>query len=250
MTRELPPLDCHAHIAPDVTPTQVRALEPAWVFAVTRSLAESSYVATRQDLNLIWGVGCHPASASARNTFDETEFRRLLPNFAFIGEIGLDRRAGAMADQKKILRTILGAAQEEPLLLSVHSAGATSAVVNELADNPHPGIILHWFRGTTNDLSRAAPFDPFFSVNAAMTDVELGALDPARVLTETDFPARRTSARRPGQIAPIERKLATIWGRNVYEVRFQVWTNLRVLTARAGVLDKLPDALADQLLEI
>ncbi|NEC91795.1 hypothetical protein [Streptomyces sp. SID12501] len=33
---ELPPLDCHAHIAPDVTPAQIDALHGAVVFAVTR----------------------------------------------------------------------------------------------------------------------------------------------------------------------------------------------------------------------
>jgi len=42
---ELPPLDCHAHIAPDVTASQLDGLGSALIFAVTRSLDEARFVA-------------------------------------------------------------------------------------------------------------------------------------------------------------------------------------------------------------
>ncbi len=56
----LPRLDCHAHIAPDVTPAQVAALGGAIVFAVTRSPAEAAAAARRRDDTIIWGYGAHP----------------------------------------------------------------------------------------------------------------------------------------------------------------------------------------------
>ena len=56
----LPALDAHAHIAPDVTPTQIAALGQSVVFAMTRSLDEARKVKNRRDPALVWGIGVHP----------------------------------------------------------------------------------------------------------------------------------------------------------------------------------------------
>src|SRR5450759_5976071 len=45
----LPPLDCHAHIASDVTARQLARLAPAIVFAVTRSPREAEAVSLRSE---------------------------------------------------------------------------------------------------------------------------------------------------------------------------------------------------------
>ncbi len=57
----LPSLDCHAHIAPDVTRHQLDTLGHTHIFAVTRSLSEAEEVAERVDSRLTWGIGIHPA---------------------------------------------------------------------------------------------------------------------------------------------------------------------------------------------
>src|SRR6185312_4122027 len=54
-----PRLDCHAHIAPDVTPAQIAALEGAFIFAMTRSPAEARFAARRHDGTVVWGYGAH-----------------------------------------------------------------------------------------------------------------------------------------------------------------------------------------------
>jgi TatD DNase family protein len=68
-----------------------------------------------------------------------------------------------------------------------------------------------------------------------------------RVLTETDYPARRAGGRKPGDTRRIESILATAWALPDVVVRRQVWSNLRRLATSAGALDRLPEALVDRL---
>lgn len=245
-----PPLDCHAHIAPDVTAAQVRALGGAHVFAVTRSLAEAEQTLGRPHTNFTWGLGLHPGVPAAREAWDPKRFRRLLPHFALVGEVGLDLRAGDMARQQTILRDVLRLCSDEPVLISMHSAGATASVTQLLAEQPHPGVILHWFLGSRDEIATAARIGAYFSVNRGMPRAALEALPADRVLPETDFPARQTRAKRPADTAPAEKALADAWGIDLDEVRLRCWRNLRGLATKAHALDRLPDALADLLLEL
>jgi TatD DNase family protein len=245
-----PPLDCHAHIAPDVTPEQVRALGGAHVFAVTRSLAEAEQARDRPDTHLTWGLGLHPGVPAARAAWDPEQNKRLLPHFALVGEVGLDRRAGDLPRQQAILRDILRLCSHEPVLISVHSAGATASVTELLSEQQHPGVILHWFLGSHDEITTAAEAGAYFSVNSGMTDAALRTLPADRVLPETDFPARQTRAKRPADTAHVEQALADVWGISQNEVRTRCWLNLRELATKANALDRLPDMLADLLLEL
>jgi TatD DNase family protein len=245
-----PPLDCHAHISSDVTAAQVRALDGAHVFAVTRSLAEAEQTLARPRTNLTWGLGLHPGVRAAREAWDPEQFRRLLPHFALVGEVGLDIRAGDMIRQQMILRDVLRLCADEPVLISMHSAGATASVTKVLAEQPHPGVILHWFLGSREEIAVAAEVGAYFSVNGAMPRATLEALPADRVLPETDFPARQTRAKRPADTAAAEQALADAWGIGFDEVRLRCWLNLRELATRAHALDRLPDTLADLLLEL
>ena len=93
---QLPPsLDCHAHIAPDVTAAQLASLGEAHVFAMTRSLDEAATVVTRHDPALTWGLGVHPGLPAARAAYDPERFRSLLPRFALVGEVGWIDAQGA-----------------------------------------------------------------------------------------------------------------------------------------------------------
>src|SRR5438105_11838523 len=62
---DLPPLDCHAHIAPDVTKSQIGALKGAIIFAMTRSPAEAGAAARRSDATILWAFGAHPGVPAA-----------------------------------------------------------------------------------------------------------------------------------------------------------------------------------------
>lgn len=249
VSSELPPLDCHAHIASDVTREQLDALGDATIFAVTRSLAESHAVIERQDRAVVWGCGVHPGVATARSEYDEQDFRGLLDRFSFVGEIGLDRRAGALDDQSRVFRSVLGAIADVPVIASVHSTGCTDMVVNLISNAFHPGIILHWFLGDDSAVRRAAALGCYFSVNSAMSDEALERIPNDRVLPETDFPATsRRGSKRPGDIAALERRLATLRGETIEQIRWRWYHNLRSLAVASGAIERLPESLADRLL--
>lgn len=249
---ELPPLDCHAHLAPDVTQKQIRALGGAVVFAVTRSLAEAELVAGRTDETLVWGCGVHPGVAKARQAFDEDRMRELLGNFALVGEVGLDRSAGRLDDQLRVFEGVLRAAQDSPVLVSVHSAGCTNQVVDLIERLPHSGLILHWFLGASTEVERATRAGCYFSVNSAMGEELLRCIPRDRMLPETDFPstARRGGGRVPGDTSRLEQRIAAIQAEAAERVRWRWYRNLRALALASGAIDRFPDALADRLIAV
>lgn len=245
----LPSLDCHAHIAPDVTRSQLAALDNAHIFAVTRSLSEATEVVDRADPSLTWGIGVHPGVATARTGYNPETFRQLLPQFALVGEVGLDRR-GARGEQEQILSDVLEACTDRPVFISIHSTGRTGEVVDMVKHHPHPGVILHWFLGISDQLAQAFALGAYFSVNNAMSDELLAAIPRDRILSETDFPARQVRARVPGETKPLESRLARVWQLPEGEVRYQLWTNVKQLAVDSGAIDAVSDSLADALLAV
>ena len=245
----LPTLDCHAHIAPDVTHSQLATLGHSHVFAATRSLSEARLVMNRDDRGLTWGIGVHPAVATARAEYNPEVFRQLLPRFALVGEVGLDRR-GTRDEQERILSDVLGACDGKPVMISIHSTGRTRAVLDLVKQRPHPGVILHWFLGTSSELTEAVRLGTYFSVNSAMSDALLAAMPRDRVLPETDFPARQVRARTPGETTALEKRLATLWRISDQETRHQLWTNLKRLAVVSGAINVVSESLADTLLTV
>lgn len=238
-----PPLDCHAHIAPDVTPAQIAALRGSLVFAMTRTPAEARAAARRRDATLLWGFGVHPGVPAAVAAADEPTLARAVEDFVLLGEIGLDRR-GPAAPQQHALETVFLASSGRPVLLSLHSTGRTRQLLEILRQQPHPGAILHWFNGSTEEISEAVEIGCYFSVNNAMTDERLALIPDDRILPETDFPASRRIilAARPGDTTALERRLALRDGVSETVVRRNWYANLRTLTDSAGVTGRLPTA--------
>lgn len=244
----LPALDVHAHLAPDVTRAQIAALGNAVVFAMTRSLHEASQVKNRRDPTVVWGVGVHPSVAAARTAWDPKQFAELVGSFALVGEIGLDRRGGDWARQRSIFEEALTIVRSEPVLVSVHSSGATTEVVERLHDAQMRGVILHWFNGDTADIARAIDADAYFSVNAGMSEDQIRRLPPERILCETDFPARKVRSRKPADMHGVEQLLSQVWAKSAVEVRATTWWNLRTLSEKSGAIERLPEPVADTLL--
>ncbi len=147
-----------------------------------------------------------------------------------------------------ILKELLNIVRSEPVLVSIHSSGAATEVVEHLHDADMRGAILHWFNGDATDITRAIEADAYFSVNAAMSEDQIRLLPPERVLCETDFPSRKIRARKPADVQRIEHLLSQIWDETPEEVRAKTWWNLRTLCERSGAIERLPDAVADTLL--
>lgn len=245
----LPSLDAHVHVAPDVTQPQLDDLGHTHVFAMTRNLDEAEAVHRRDDGAVTWGLGVHPARPDALLGFDGDRFAHLLESFGVVGEIGLDRR-GVANLQRSVFIEILRRCSGEPVLLSIHTAGRVPSTLECLRRAPHTGAILHWFLGTPTDLDEAVRLGAYFSVNAAMPSNLLDAIPADRVLTETDFPARNTKARLPGDVAHAEEALAAIWEVPLEVARHRVWTNLKALLIDSGAIDRVGEGLADTVLAV
>jgi TatD DNase family protein len=245
MSRQLPPIDLHAHISPKARPADLERLG-AVVFAATRSLEEYESVRNRRDQVTVWGLGCHPGVPEAQGAFDASRFAGLLSSTAYVSEVGVDRRSKVpMAKQVRVLSSILDCLKGTPRIVSIHSSGAPGAVLDVLERHRIKGAVLHWWRGDEAQTRRALELGCWFSVNAASmkhpADGATTSLD--RVFTETDHPSGdRGSAppRQPGAVSDVETALAQVHEIDATAVRQQVWSNLVRLVDEAGVVDLLP----------
>jgi TatD DNase family protein len=214
-------------------------------------MAEASAAAETGNPAITWGCGVHPGDATALGQFDSDVFAGLVRSFALVGEVGLDRRSGNLEGQRKVFAEVLRIAASEPVIVSIHSAGAVTAVLDLLEERSQRGAVLHWFLGGPDALRRASSVGAYFSVSGAMIDDRLAALPRNRVLPETDFPSggRRAGAR-PGDVVSLETRLAMLWHEDVEAVRLQMYRNLRELASTTGAIERLPEALSDTLLYV
>lgn len=245
------PIDLHAHIDTNIDPVDLTALDAA-IFAVTRSLDEAAIALERSDEATVWGVGVHPKLAKSHKNFDSQRFAELLTGTCFSGEIGLDGTGRLSIErQRQTFREILGVLAEYPRIASIHSAGATTEVIDELELSPITGVVLHWWLGDRRDTARALKLGCYFSFNPAgarRRDV-LEAVPLDRVLTETDHPFgdRRSNPHQPGRVAGIERVLAQSHSTTPDQIRRQVWRNLANLVAQTGCGALIPNRLRTHL---
>jgi TatD DNase family protein len=239
MKSALPPLDLHAHIDVGIPADELRSLG-AVVFAATRSLAEARQAQERQDDLIVWGVGSHPGVASSHNSFDPAVFRALIEQTAFVSEFGLDGASKIGLDrQLATLRGALGVLADEPRITSLHSYRATDQLLDELANRPVRGVVLHWWLGSPAATARAVELGCCFSINAAMLrrPGALRQLPLDRLLTETDHPYGDRSApepHQPGDVLPVEYALARLHGLEPGEVRRTLWRNFAHLVHETG----------------
>lgn len=253
MTLPLPPLDAHAHVAPNVPAADLTSLQ-ASVFAVTPSLSEWWRAARRTDELTAWGLGCHPAIVAEVESFAPSAFSEALDSAALVGEVGLDaRRGAAITIQREVFKEVLEMLTERPRLVSIHSVGASSQVLDALERYPQAGAILHWWRGTTAETDRALEIGCFFSLNAAEATRPkvIDRIPPDRVLTETDFPHTQRhdpAADRPGVVETVERALGRAWALDEWGVRRRIWANLDILLKRTESTPRMPLGIRKALL--
>jgi TatD DNase family protein len=176
--------------------------------------------------------------ATARDGWNPEQFRVLLDSFSLVGEIGLDDRGDNFAQQRSIFKEILTLVRDQPVLLSIHSSGATTEVVQHLLEEPPSGAILHWFNGDLHDITKSVELGAYFSANAAMPEEQIRQMPIERVLCETDFPARSPKARKPADVNAVEQLLSRAWKASVEEVRATTWSNLRTLSEASGAIER------------
>ena len=237
---ELPALDCHAHIAPDVTDAQIGALKGAVVFAMTRTPAETTHALRRQH-HAGLGQRRPPRGPAALKAFQPRQFATTLKQTCLIRGSRTrpprqppDTTRGARPDS-------FDAARDEPVILSLHSNGRTGPLLDLLTSRPHPGIILHWFLGSVAERKQAISLGAYFSpVNAAMLDDTLSGTTFAPPAARDRLSRQQT--RHPARPAP---ESSTRWNSAAGPAPRHdppadqtpgFWQNLRELTTRTQVL--------------
>lgn len=243
MPTPLVDMHCHLDLYPD-PPEQISALTSsgAYVLSVTTTPRawEKTAALARSNRRIKTALGLHPQLAAERcgelPLFDE-----LLPKTRYVGEVGLDGSTECRptwAEQMRVFDHVLAScAREGGKILTLHSRGAATAVLDSLDRHPGFGVaVLHWFSGTAKELQRAIESDCWFSVGSAMLKSKKGRelsmlMPPERVLTETDGPFGQVGGKalEPAECEGAIDALAQLWGIEPEAARTQVVNSFRTL---------------------
>ncbi len=123
-------------------------------------------------------------------------------NARFIGEVGLDFSAAHQRFQTQqvlVFEALLATCSTHPMperVLSIHAVQSVTTVLDLLeryGTCSHATCIMHWFSGTSDELTRARKMGCYFSVSEHMLKSKRGrayaqAIEADRLLLETDYP--------------------------------------------------------------
>lgn len=231
--------DTHCHI--DAYDDPVAVLDEArtaglHVIAVTEDPGKYRLLRTRlgRREGVDVALGFHPLRAGRASPHDLARFLRLLPQAAWIGEIGLDFSRAGIATRKQQLQvfdTILADPQLRARPVTVHSRGAERETIRRLVQAQVPAI-LHWYSGPLAAVDDALNAGLWFSINPAMIRSKKAAailrlLPLERVLLETDGPFARCGSRAavPTDLLGTLEHLARLWGSSITDARAAVAYN-------------------------
>lgn len=245
-------IDLHCHLDLYPNPQEViqgcleRKIRVLSVTTTPLAWEQTKALAPPSDLFLT-ALGLHPELAQ-KFKGSITLFERLLPRAKVVGEVGLDgskRLSHTWHDQLHVFRKILEACEkQEGRILSVHSRGATSAVLDELASMPGAGVpVLHWFSGTKQELSFAIKLGSWFSVGTGMLLSSKGRslvshMPQTRVITETDGPFVKVGNRPslPWDVGLAIDMLSKLWEVHRDQAREIVSANANTLLRQASII--------------
>jgi TatD DNase family protein len=190
------------------------------------------------------GLGLHPLAAN-EHVHELELFEKFLHLTSFVSEVGLDfSRIGKETRdiQMASFRSIANLLAKVPKVVSLHSRGAESTVLDILIEFNIPSVIFHWYSGPLGQLDEVITRGHYFSVNPAMILSEKGKkviarIPPDRLLTETDGPYIKIGREpaRPWDVQLVENYLSNIWNIQREEVRGLVWLNLQTILQKLGL---------------
>lgn len=242
---ELLVTDTHCHLDRFRRPPEVltRALE-----AGVRVIAVTSRPSDFRTLFPLYGrrkgvrlaLGLHPLEVAKVDLAGELSlFESYASHVSYIGEVGLDQSRDGKASiglQERALDAILTTPGVVEKVLTVHSRGASAAVIERLRAAEAARVILHWFSGSLAELDVAIGSGFYVSVNPAMTHSKKGraiieCVPRDRVLVESDGPYARIAGRQlePRDVSIAADYLGDLWVDSLDAVSAQLERNLRKL---------------------
>lgn len=140
-------------------------------------------------------LGLHPLLV-AESKSELIDFRQLVDQTSYIGEIGLDFSKEGKAsknEQISVMREILTELRGKNKIVSVHSRKAEKELFDLLCEYDIKNVIFHWYSGSVDLIPSILQQGYYFSINEAMCRSKKGQsiikyIPKDRVLTETDAP--------------------------------------------------------------
>ena len=217
-------MHCHLDFSSDAA-ALARMAQAYGVAAFSNTVTPEGYLAASKALagflNVRTGVGLHPWwVADGRCGAEQVELAcQLIQETRFVGEVGLDfapRREGTFETQLDAFERIVNACcAQNGKVISIHAVRSATAVLDVLERHRTTrsnACILHWFSGSSQELTRARKMGCHFSVNPNMLATKRGRayvrqIPPERLLLETDLPEEGETAAQagPAWIAQLKR---------------------------------------------
>jgi len=243
-------LDAHCHLDRYKNPVDI-ATDSAThgVFTIAVTNLPSHFIAglphVRNFKRVRLALGLHPLAAVDHNR-ERKIFQDSIHLTSFVGEVGLDfSREGkdTRVIQLESFHLVAKSVAAGSKVVSLHSRGAESAVLDILMEYKVPIAIFHWYSGSLSVLDEVVSKGHLFSVNPAMIFSEKGKQIIARIpseqiLTETDGPYTKIGRvpARPWDVVHVEKYLSEVWAVKPESVRNRVWSNFRQMLTMLGHL--------------
>ena len=243
-------MDFHCHLDLYTDPQEViQQASDAGTYVLSVTTTPKAFPGTKRmaknALRIRTALGLHPQLAGERHS-ELNLFDLMLPETAYVGEIGLDgskEHKASFAVQTRVFRHILNSCNKRGgRILSIHSRHAAGQVLEHLSEAVGKSTpILHWFSGSSKEAKRANQLGCWYSVGPAMLRTKSGRNRVAqmpiqKVLLETDGPFAKLNGI---PLKPIHAELSIpvlsrLWGASQSATRRQLADNLRTI----GILAK------------
>jgi len=243
-------MDFHCHLDLYQNPQEViRRASDAGTYVLSVTTTPKAFPGTKAMTEnaprIRTALGLHPQLADERHT-ELNLFDLMLPETAYVGEIGLDgskEYKASFAVQIRVFRHILESCNKHGgRILSIHSRHAADQVLEQLNDAVGRSTpILHWFTGSLTAAKKANELGCWYSVGPAMLRTKSGQnrilkIPIQNVLLETDGPFALQDGKplEPIHAEKCISQLARMWGTSVVATRRQLTDNLKNI----GILAK------------
>jgi len=191
--------DTHCHL--DLQKSRLntlREIERHKIYTIAVTNLPPLYVKLKDEIDSKFvriALGFHPELLEQYQKYI-SEMWELLPNAKYIGEVGIDLKAGK---ESKILQLRFF---EELIdkcnffgnkIITVHSRSAAQEVTSIIGSKFNGRIILHWYSSSMKNIKQAINNGYYFSVNYSMLSSKSGKsiimeIPEDKLLIETDSP--------------------------------------------------------------
>lgn len=227
---------CHLDLLKDTT-TVLSSIEILPIYAISMTNLPDLYIreqASFQSKYIRLALGFHPELVLKYQRQIPLMWE-LLPTAKYIGEVGLDFKAEGKKEQINFFEKLINLCRgDNNKILSIHSRGAVSDVLEIIGEQYifHP--ILHWFSGKRVELELAIERGYYFSLNRYMLRSSkfipmLSCIPTDKILLETDVPFIEMGNGYANSLEMTVEILSSLLHKDKEEMKHELWKNFQNL---------------------